>query len=72
MTETNCQGWTDGQTNGQCENKRGWQTLQILIRLALMKVYNVLIGLKKLNQVSIWQILYNSDQDHSEFKGHSY
>ena len=33
MNETKCQGWTDGQRNGQYENKTVWQTLQILIRL---------------------------------------
>ena len=33
INEANCQGWTDGLINRQCENKTGWQTLQILIRL---------------------------------------
>ena len=54
INETNCQGWTDGQINGQCENKTGWQTLQILIRLCSDEGLQCFDWAKKLNQVSIW------------------
>ena len=51
MNETNFQGWTDGQRNGQCENKTGWQTLQVLIRLCSDDGLQCFDWSKILNQV---------------------
>ena len=52
MTQTVKDGLIGGN-NGQCENKTGWQTLQILIRLCSDDGLQCFDWAKKINQVSI-------------------